>query len=100
MSTFAEVLLIILLVALLFIELVVWIAASKDTSFMSTILTTIETGIHWRTVRSELIISLDQLRMQRMHQLLISMDFPDSFLSMSHTAACHYPEHYRYGLMC
>ena len=46
MSTFAEVLLIILLVALLFIELVVWIAASKDTSFMSTILTTIETGIH------------------------------------------------------
>ena len=46
MSTIAEVLLIILLVAFLLSELVVWIAASKDTSFMSTILTAIETGIH------------------------------------------------------
>ena len=69
-------------------------------SFMSIILTTIETGIYWRTVRSELIISLDHLRVQHMHQLLIPMDFPDSFLSLSNTAACHYPEHYRYGLMC
>ena len=45
MSTIAEVLLIILLVAFLLVELVVWIAASKDTSFMSTIVTTVETGI-------------------------------------------------------
>ena len=45
MSTIAEVLLIVLLVAILLSELVVWIAASNDTSFMSTIISAVETGI-------------------------------------------------------
>jgi hypothetical protein len=46
MSTIAEVLLIVLLVAILLVELFVWISAGNDTSFMSTIVTTVETGIH------------------------------------------------------